>query len=348
MTATFGPREVDALQELASIGCGQAITALGKLAGRRFDMDVPEAWVGAEPGAIAAFLGGLGQDLVAVGVKLEGPLTGDLLLALPERDAREPRRAARLPAGGALGRPRRERAHGVGQHRRERLRLGGRRRSSARSSSSRCRRFARGSGRACVEALVAHAGSVALATRFSAWAEDTGAGPRGAHPRHAGAGADREAPLAPRGAVDASHGRDDAAPAPRRACAAGRTSLDDAVRAAQGRALRAARRRRDARHPPHAARRACPRWCSPSRRPPRRWPPSRGSSPRRGPLLVTRLAPDKAGAGAPRRDAARSTTRSRARCAAGGWTCPRAARWRSAAPAPPTSRCARRRRSRST
>ena len=48
-------------------------------------------------------------------------------------------------------------------------------RSSGRSSSSRCRRFARGSGRACVERLVAHAGSVALATRFSACAEDTGA-----------------------------------------------------------------------------------------------------------------------------------------------------------------------------
>ncbi len=59
----FGPRQVDALQELASIGCGQAITALGKLAGRRFDMDVPEAWVGAESGAIASFLGALGQPL---------------------------------------------------------------------------------------------------------------------------------------------------------------------------------------------------------------------------------------------------------------------------------------------
>jgi len=84
---SFGPREVDALQELASIGCGQALTALGKLAGRRFDMDVPEVWVGAETGAIASFLGALGRDLVAVGVKLEGRLTGDLLLALPEEDA---------------------------------------------------------------------------------------------------------------------------------------------------------------------------------------------------------------------------------------------------------------------
>ena len=35
--------------------------------------------------------------------------------------------------------------------------------------------LARGSGRACVEKLVSHAGSVALATRFSAGAAGTGA-----------------------------------------------------------------------------------------------------------------------------------------------------------------------------
>ncbi|HEY6013526.1 MAG TPA: hypothetical protein VIU37_05955 [Candidatus Limnocylindrales bacterium] len=99
MTTRFGPRELDALQELASVGCGQAITALGKLAGRRFDMDVPEAWVGAEPGAIASFLGGLGGDLVAVGVKLEGRLTGDLLLALPETDADGLARMLGFPPG---------------------------------------------------------------------------------------------------------------------------------------------------------------------------------------------------------------------------------------------------------
>jgi chemotaxis protein CheC len=174
MTARFGPREIDALQELASVGCGQAITALGKLAGRRFDMDVPEAWVGRDPGAIAAFLGGLGRDLVAVGVKLEGPLTGDLLLALPERDAE--RLAAMLghPPSGSWGTfP--ESAlmesgnivgsafvSAVGALVREKLLLS-------------VPTFVRGSGRACVETLVAHAGSVALATRFSAAAE--GAGP---------------------------------------------------------------------------------------------------------------------------------------------------------------------------
>jgi chemotaxis protein CheC len=170
---SFGPREVDALQELASIGCGQAITALGKLARRRFEMDVPEAWVGAGPGAIAAFLGSLGQDLVAVGVKLEGPLTGDLLLALPERDAES--LAALLgtppdgPWGGMAESALMESGNIVGSAFvsavaalvREKLLLS-------------IPTFARGNGGACVQKLVSHAGSVALATRFSAWAGDAG------------------------------------------------------------------------------------------------------------------------------------------------------------------------------
>jgi chemotaxis protein CheC len=174
MSAAFGPREVDALQELASIGCGQAISALGKLAGRRFEMDVPEAWIGAEPGAIASFLGGLGQDLVAVGVKLEGALAGDLLLALPEPDAENLAAMLGFPPTGAWGGMAESAlmesgnivgsafVSAVGTLVGEKLLLS-------------VPTFARGSGRSCVERLVAHAGSVALATRFSAWAEDTGA-----------------------------------------------------------------------------------------------------------------------------------------------------------------------------
>lgn len=171
MTA-FGARDLDALQELATIGCGQAITALGKLAGRRIEMDVPEAWVGAEEGAIAAFLGGLGQDLVAVGVKLEGPLTGDLLLALPEADAEGlaallgfppsadggwggMAESALMESGNIVGSAF---VSAIGTLVGEKLML---------SVPS----FARGSGRACVERLVAHAGSVALATRFTLAAE---------------------------------------------------------------------------------------------------------------------------------------------------------------------------------
>ncbi|HVI93482.1 MAG TPA: chemotaxis protein CheC [Anaeromyxobacter sp.] len=167
MTA-FGPAEVDALQEIASIGCGRAVTALGKLTGRRLEMDVPETWVGAAPGAIAEFLGALGEDLVAVGVKLEGPLTGDLLLALPERDAEALARVLGFPpATGAAWSGMAESAlmesgnivgsafvSAVGTLVGAKLLLS-------------IPTFARGSGRACVERLVAHAGSIALATRFS-------------------------------------------------------------------------------------------------------------------------------------------------------------------------------------
>lgn len=175
MSPTFGPREVDALQELASIGCGQAISALGKLVGRRLEMDVPEAWIGAEPGAIAVFLGSLGRDLVAVGVKLEGALTGDLLLALTEPDASALAEMLGFPPAGGAWSPMAESAlmesgnivgsafvTAVGTFVGEKLLLS-------------VPTLARGSGRTCVEKLVAHAGSVALATRFSAAAGEPGA-----------------------------------------------------------------------------------------------------------------------------------------------------------------------------
>jgi chemotaxis protein CheC len=173
MSTSFGPRDVDALQELASIGCGQAITALGKLAGRRLDMDVPEAWISPVAGAIAAFLGSLGRDLVAVGVKLEGPLTGDLLLALSEEDAERLAAMLGFPPADAWG--------GMAE---SALMESGNIVGSAFVTAVAALVgeklllsvpvFTRGSGRACVERLVAHSGSVALATRFSAAADESG------------------------------------------------------------------------------------------------------------------------------------------------------------------------------
>jgi chemotaxis protein CheC len=173
VTPHFGPREVDALQELASIGCGQAITALGKLTGRQLAMDVPEAWIGAAPGAIAEFLGSLGQDLVAVGVKLEGPLTGDLILALPEKDAETLATILGFPPAGPWG--------GMAE---SALMESGNIVGSAFVTAVgtlvgqklllSVPTFARGSGRSCVARLVAHAGSVALATRFT-WTGPPGA-----------------------------------------------------------------------------------------------------------------------------------------------------------------------------
>jgi chemotaxis protein CheC len=163
----FTPRQLDALQELTSIGCGAALTALARLTRLRLDMDVPEAWVGAEAGAIAGFLGAMGSDLVCVGVKLEGPLTGHLVLALPEPDAEAMARALGTAAEAGRFGPLAESA----------LMESGNIVGSAFVSAVAAvvgetlllsvPTFARGSGRACVDKLVDHAGSVALATRFT-------------------------------------------------------------------------------------------------------------------------------------------------------------------------------------
>jgi len=167
--AMLGAEAIDALQELATIGCGAAVTALGKLARRPIDMDVPETWAGDDPGAIADFLGGLGRVVVVAGVRLDGMLEGHLLLALPEPDA------ARLaevlgwpvPPGGAWG----ELAESAVM---ESCNIVGSAFVSAvarlvgRKLLLSVPRLARGDGRECVDALVPREiGRVALATRFS-------------------------------------------------------------------------------------------------------------------------------------------------------------------------------------
>jgi len=161
------PRQVDALQELTSIGCGAALTALAKLARIRLDMDVPEAWVGAGAGAIAGFLGALGGDLIVVGVKLEGPLTGDLLLALPERDAEALAMALGTPVEAGRFGPLAESAmmecgNIVGS-----FFVSALAKLVGETLLLSVPTFARGSGKACVDRLVDHAGSIALAVRFT-------------------------------------------------------------------------------------------------------------------------------------------------------------------------------------
>jgi chemotaxis protein CheC len=165
----IGPLEVDALQEIATIGCGQALAALGNLVRQRIEMDVPEAWVGQSAGAVADFLGSMGQDLVVVGVRLEGLLAGHLVLALPERDAE--RLAASLghplPGAGRWGALAESALMESGN-------IVGSAFVSAIARMIRGRlllsvpTLARGGGRACLDRLVdRESGRVALATRFS-------------------------------------------------------------------------------------------------------------------------------------------------------------------------------------
>jgi chemotaxis protein CheC len=164
----LGRREIDALQELASIGCGAAVTALGRLSGRRLHMDVPEIWSGAEEGAIADFLGAAGQDLAAVAVALDGMLEGTLVLALPVPDAA--RLAAALgwpaPEGGAWGELTESALMESGNVAGSAF-VSAVARLAGRKLLVGVPRLARGGGRACLDALVPReVGKVALATRF--------------------------------------------------------------------------------------------------------------------------------------------------------------------------------------
>jgi chemotaxis protein CheC len=162
-------RELDVLQELASIGCGHALTALGKLLRVRVDMDVPEAWVGRQAGAIADFLGTLAAELVAVGLRLDGLLAGHLVLALTEGDARRlSRRLGQAVAEEGPWSPLAESA----------LMESGNIVGSAFVSAIAAMvgeklipsvpTLVRGSGRVCIDQLVERdLGTMALATRFS-------------------------------------------------------------------------------------------------------------------------------------------------------------------------------------
>lgn len=164
----LGAREIDALQELASIGCGQAVSALSRLSGCALQMDVPETWLGDEPGAIADFLGTLGRDLVAVGVRLTELLQGNLVLAMPEPDAEGLAAALGWPvaSGGRWGELAEsallESGNVVGS-----AFVSAVARLVGRKLLLSVPRLARGGGQACLDALVPReAGRVALATRF--------------------------------------------------------------------------------------------------------------------------------------------------------------------------------------
>jgi chemotaxis protein CheC len=167
-SSMLSPEELDVVQEIASIGCGQALTALGKLMNRRIEMDVPEAWVGADEGAIADFLGAMGQELVAVSVRLEGLLSGHLVLSLPNRDAAELAAVLGFPVSGTDWPVLAESA----------VMESGNIVGSAFVSAVAAMidqklllsvpKLARGAGKACLDALVEPAAStVALATRFT-------------------------------------------------------------------------------------------------------------------------------------------------------------------------------------
>jgi len=80
------PLQLDALREVANIGCGQAASALSRLmGGRRVDMGVAKATVSTGDDLLE-MLGG-DVPIVAVSFGMEGDLRGRLLMVLPDEDA---------------------------------------------------------------------------------------------------------------------------------------------------------------------------------------------------------------------------------------------------------------------
>jgi chemotaxis protein CheC len=80
--------QLDALREVANIGCGHAVNALARLVGSRtVHLSVPRAMV-ATAAEVAELLGGGETRVVAAKLGMQGQLRGVLLLVLPESDSR--------------------------------------------------------------------------------------------------------------------------------------------------------------------------------------------------------------------------------------------------------------------
>ncbi|MGQ0505393.1 MAG: chemotaxis protein CheC [Myxococcaceae bacterium] len=79
--------QLDALREVANVGCGHAANALSQLVGgRKVQLDVPRVMV--MPVAdMSRLVGGPDARVVAAVLRMEGELGGQLLLILPDQDA---------------------------------------------------------------------------------------------------------------------------------------------------------------------------------------------------------------------------------------------------------------------
>lgn len=87
MSPTPSDIQLDALREVANIGCGHAVNALARLVGgRTVNLSVPRA-VLAAAAEVAELLGGGEAPVVAAKLGMEGQLRGVLLLVLPREDS---------------------------------------------------------------------------------------------------------------------------------------------------------------------------------------------------------------------------------------------------------------------
>jgi chemotaxis protein CheC len=78
----FNDFQLDALKEIGNIGAGNAATALSQMVGRRVDMSVTKVQV-LRTEAIAAYLGGMEQNVAAVHMPIYGEICGVALVFFP-------------------------------------------------------------------------------------------------------------------------------------------------------------------------------------------------------------------------------------------------------------------------
>ena len=78
----FNDFQMDALKEIGNIGAGNAATALSQMVGRRVDMSVTQVKI-LKTDDIAAFLGGMEQNVAAVHMPVYGEICGISLVFFP-------------------------------------------------------------------------------------------------------------------------------------------------------------------------------------------------------------------------------------------------------------------------
>src|ERR1700694_2518920 len=102
MSSTEQPDvQLDALREVANVGCGHTATALSRLVGgRQVQIEVPRVLLADCP-KILPLLGEPDATVVATALEIRGDLQGQLLLVLQEDDAH--RLSSELLAGQSAG-----------------------------------------------------------------------------------------------------------------------------------------------------------------------------------------------------------------------------------------------------
>lgn len=87
ITAPPSELQLDALRELANVGCGSAATALSRLVGGlRVNIDVPRALV-VDVDDLSELAGGHERQVVAATLEIHGQLAGRVMVVLERRDA---------------------------------------------------------------------------------------------------------------------------------------------------------------------------------------------------------------------------------------------------------------------